>query len=224
MNGFWWGAHSQFSHHLVSPPGECFDELTLSAVIQDASGNDTKHFDFGVAKWPCWLSPRWRSLGSLMGLVESDGPSRMIYSIPPWLSDDRSIDNLSYGACKTKYRLHSVRKPRENMWYSTADDVAVTVCFPRLFSSLLAPECLVVCVGAYDLIFIHKTSQLSLALNCGQLMWPTYLKISPLQWFRVILIYIIAQFPSLAVPWAGVRQMACESKISWNKYDLLSEI
>lgn len=131
---------------------------------------------------------------------------------------------LSYGACKTKYRLHSVRKPRENMWYSTADDVAITVCFPRLFSSLLAPECLVVCVGAYDLIFIHKTSQLSLALNCRQLMWPTYLKISPLQWFRVILIYIIAQFPSLAVPWAGVRQMACESKISWNKYDLLSEI
>lgn len=40
-------------------------------------------------------------------------------------------------------------------------------------------------------------------------------EISPLQWFRVILIYIIAQFPSLAVPWAGVRQMACEPKISW---------
>lgn len=76
--------------------------------------------------------------------------------------------------------------------------------------------------GLYPCLWSHIYSHVSQAWTwivgnwCGPLTWKSakYSLIYSLQWFGVILIYIIAQFPSLAIPWACVRQMAFGPKIS----------
>lgn len=171
MNDFWWGAHSQFSHHLVLPPGERFDELTLSVAVQDVSSSDSECSSSRAAKDSCW--------SSLMGIWWSRSPPQWrtasLHGYDTW----RDVDYLDYFSSSLDvlaqwWFVWQVSKDRSStgtvassfVWdrcracdrgcsenYDAVNDVADKMCFARFTFSWFE-----VCWSLYihDLTFISQ--------------------------------------------------------------------